>query len=152
MTKASVDLQTKNLASIFRGLYIRVASRLNVDPSYVSRIARGERKSEAVEAEIERETHKIIGQIKRKVKVNHKGSGRGWGITTAPGARVRVEEGSKLRDFLRTETLSSGLHVPQRKPLGHFGFKGEDGLQFPSHLQVLWPSQSPSQTEVRSRD
>jgi hypothetical protein len=99
MTKASVDLQTKNLASIFRGLYIRVAPRLNVDPSYVSRVARGERKSEAVEAEIERETHKIIGQIKRKVKVNHKGSGRGSGNyngTRRAGASRRGVKASRL--------------------------------------------------------
>jgi transcriptional regulator with XRE-family HTH domain len=35
--------------SLFRGIYNRVAKRLGVDPSYVSRVARGERKSEVVE-------------------------------------------------------------------------------------------------------
>lgn len=35
--------------TLFRGVYNRVAKRLGVDPSYVSRVARGERKSAAVE-------------------------------------------------------------------------------------------------------
>ena len=35
--------------SLFRGIYNRVAKRLGVDPSYVSRVARGERKSAVVE-------------------------------------------------------------------------------------------------------
>jgi hypothetical protein len=69
MTKASIELHPKNLASIFRGLYVRVASRLGVDPSYVSRVARGERQSDAVEAALERETHRII----KRLKMNHNG-------------------------------------------------------------------------------
>ncbi len=35
--------------SLFRGIYNRVAQRLGVDPSYVSRVARGERTSATVE-------------------------------------------------------------------------------------------------------
>jgi hypothetical protein len=69
MTKASIELHPKNLASIFRGLYVRVAARLGVDPSYVSRVARGERQSDAVEAALERETHQII----KNLKMNHNG-------------------------------------------------------------------------------
>jgi hypothetical protein len=76
MERKTVDLQTKNLASIFRGLYFRVARRLGVDPSYVSRVARGERKSEAVEAALESETRKIVSQIATKLKGNHNGTRR----------------------------------------------------------------------------
>ena len=36
------------LPSLCRGIYNRVAQKLGCDPSYVSRVARGERKSEAV--------------------------------------------------------------------------------------------------------
>jgi hypothetical protein len=36
------------LPSLCRGIYNRVAVKLGCDPSYVSRVARGERKSEAV--------------------------------------------------------------------------------------------------------
>jgi transcriptional regulator with XRE-family HTH domain len=41
--------------SIFRGLYQRVAAKLGVDPSYVSRVARGERQSAAVLAALQEE-------------------------------------------------------------------------------------------------
>src|SRR5271156_7010877 len=41
--------------SIFRGLYQRVAAKLGVDPSYVSRVARGERQSAQVLAAVQEE-------------------------------------------------------------------------------------------------
>src|SRR5271168_273480 len=45
--------------SIFRGLYQRVAAKLGVDPSYVSRVARGERQSAAVVAALQEEMEVI---------------------------------------------------------------------------------------------
>jgi len=45
--------------SIFRGLYQRVAAKLGVDPSYVSRVARGERQSAAVLAALKEEMDMI---------------------------------------------------------------------------------------------
>jgi len=45
-TKNTPDLQS--LPSLCRGLYNRVAQKLGCDPSYVSRVARGERNSEAI--------------------------------------------------------------------------------------------------------
>jgi hypothetical protein len=52
------------LASTIRGLYKRVADETSVDPSYVSRIARGERKSKIVEKALHREVHKILAAIR----------------------------------------------------------------------------------------
>src|ERR1700739_2493099 len=49
-----------HFASLFRGFYGRVARQLGLDPSYVSRVARGERQSEAIEAALEREMKRII--------------------------------------------------------------------------------------------
>jgi hypothetical protein len=40
---------------LFRGLYNRVAGKLGVDPSYVSRVARGERRSAPILAALEEE-------------------------------------------------------------------------------------------------
>ena len=48
------------LPSRFRGLYHRVAKRLGLDPSYVSRVARQERQSEAVSAELRKEVDRIL--------------------------------------------------------------------------------------------
>jgi len=61
-----------NLASLIRGLYGRVARQLKVDPSYVSRVARGERRSDVIEVSLERE----LGRIMNMVSANHNGAGR----------------------------------------------------------------------------
>ena len=61
-----------NLASLIRGLYGRVARQLKVDPSYVSRVARGERQSDVIEASLERELKRIM----LMVGTNHNGAGR----------------------------------------------------------------------------
>src|SRR6266478_9515774 len=53
-----------NLASLIRGLYGRVARQLRVDPSYVSRVARGERQSDDIEASLERELKRIMALMK----------------------------------------------------------------------------------------
>jgi hypothetical protein len=55
-----------NLASLIRGLYRRVAHQLELDPSYISRVARGERQSKIVESALRRELRKILGQIGKK--------------------------------------------------------------------------------------
>jgi hypothetical protein len=60
-----------NLASLIRGLYGRVARQLKVDPSYVSRVARGERQSRTIEASLERELRRIM----TLVKLGHDGRG-----------------------------------------------------------------------------
>jgi len=73
-----------HLASVLRGLYGRVARRLDVDPSYVSRVARGERQSAKIEAALEREMRQVLkfqtsngnGNGSRKRSANHNGSGR----------------------------------------------------------------------------
>jgi transcriptional regulator with XRE-family HTH domain len=47
--------------SEYRGLYNRVAKELGVDPSYVSRIARGERFNQEVEAALLKELERLHG-------------------------------------------------------------------------------------------
>ena len=49
-----------NLPSFYRGIYKRVASKLGCDPSYVSRVARGERVSDSVSRALQSElTHAV---------------------------------------------------------------------------------------------
>jgi DNA-binding transcriptional regulator YdaS (Cro superfamily) len=60
------------LASRMRGLYSRVAEMLGVDPSYVSRVARGERKSPAIEASLNREVSKLLTFAAPKAKAKKK--------------------------------------------------------------------------------
>jgi hypothetical protein len=54
------------IASLFRGLYSRVARQLGVDPSFVSRVARGERESEAVLALLTREIKSILDSVNHR--------------------------------------------------------------------------------------
>ena len=61
----SQALPSQALPSRFRGLYHRVAKRLGVDPSYVSRVARKERRSEAVSAELQKEVARILSASQR---------------------------------------------------------------------------------------
>lgn len=61
-----------NLASLIRGLYGRVARQIKVDPSYVSRVARGERQSPSIEAALEKELRHIMALVKS----THNGAGR----------------------------------------------------------------------------
>ena len=58
------------LAPKMRGLYCRVADKFGVSPSYVSRIARGERHSPEIEAFLNHEIQRILASVsKRKAKV-----------------------------------------------------------------------------------
>jgi hypothetical protein len=70
--KSNTSTIPYNLASLIRGLYGRVARQLKVDPSYVSRVARGERQSEDIEASLERELKRIMALM----KTNHNGNSR----------------------------------------------------------------------------
>lgn len=51
------------MVSLSRGLYSRVAHRVGCDVSYISRIARGERKSKVAEKALDREFRKVSALI-----------------------------------------------------------------------------------------
>jgi hypothetical protein len=74
-----------NLASLIRGLYGRVARNLKVDPSYVSRVARGERQSDVIEASLERELKRIMSLVGN----NHNGTGRTHAKRSRPVSRKK---------------------------------------------------------------
>jgi hypothetical protein len=86
MARAKIATSTTptNLASLIRGLYGRVAKQLKVDPSYVSRVARGERQSDVIEASLERELRRIMSMVKS----NHNGTGR----HSAKHSRVKAKK------------------------------------------------------------
>jgi hypothetical protein len=68
--KSNPSINRYDLASLVRGLYGRVARQLDLDPSYVSRVARGERQSGAIEAALEKEMSRIM----KSVRINHNGA------------------------------------------------------------------------------
>jgi hypothetical protein len=74
-----------NLASLIRGLYGRVARQLKVDPSYVSRVARGERQSDVIEASLERELKRIMSLVGS----SRNGTGRNHSKTARSGSKKK---------------------------------------------------------------
>lgn len=63
---ASLKDPPHDLASVIRGMYGRVARKLGLHPSYVSRVARSERRSKTVEDALRRELNQIVGSITRR--------------------------------------------------------------------------------------
>jgi hypothetical protein len=74
--------------ALYRGLYMRVAKNLGVDPSYVSRVARGERNSIQVENALRQEILEISRKLGR----------RGAASAIAPGGNAG---GKRLKSFVR---------------------------------------------------
>ena len=70
--KITFDQIPRHLASLVRGLYARVGRKLCVDPSYVSRVARGKRQSAVIDRALRDELKRIARQILKL----HRESGR----------------------------------------------------------------------------
>jgi hypothetical protein len=64
MNRDKLDSITHSLEalSVFRGIYKRVAVLLDVDPSYVSRVARGERNAPFVTDALRQEIQRALGK------------------------------------------------------------------------------------------
>jgi hypothetical protein len=63
--KQSATAQCARAVSLFRGLYGRVAHNLGVDVSYISRIARGQRKSKVGERALAREFNRVVAAMRK---------------------------------------------------------------------------------------
>ena len=94
------------IASLFRGLYSRVARQLGLDPSFVSRVARGERESEAVLTVLTREIKSILDSVNHRDGTSSvKGGQTRSPSTVADGARAR--NGRSSRETKSTNRRSS---------------------------------------------
>lgn len=78
--------QPQALPSQFRGIYHRVAKRLGVDPSYVSRVARHERQSDVVSAELKKEVDQIL-MASRTILIESVAAQLGLALTFCKQAR-----------------------------------------------------------------
>jgi hypothetical protein len=57
-------MNSLQVITVFRGIYRRVAKRLDIDPSYVSRIARGERRAAFVTEALQKEIRRAMGKAR----------------------------------------------------------------------------------------
>lgn len=91
----SSDLVALSPQTLYRGLYVRIAKKLGVDPSYVSRVARGERVSPDVEQALAHE----IGQISKKLTSSR-----------AENSRNRLERSQRLGSLVKQQRKSLQQH------------------------------------------
>jgi transcriptional regulator with XRE-family HTH domain len=98
--------------TLYRGLYIRIARRLEIDPSYVSRVARGERNSKTVEHAIRQE----IDHINYKLNASSLGFSAKLARTSAARKRLRFFV-NRHRRSLRAEWLQYCKTDPNLKRL-----------------------------------
>jgi transcriptional regulator with XRE-family HTH domain len=63
ITNVNPGLQSPQ--TLYRGLYVRIARKLGVDPSYVSRVARGDRRSSEIESALREALDEINLQLGR---------------------------------------------------------------------------------------
>ena len=78
-----------SLPSLFRGLYSRVARKLRIDPSYMSRVARGERESEAIARALEVEIRRVSMLASRDGHSQASGNNRSSVRNKGKRAKVR---------------------------------------------------------------
>src|ERR1700723_3233798 len=79
MNRDKSDTTTHSLEALanFRGIFKRVALQLDVDPSYVSRVARGERHAPYVSEALRKEIQRVLGKagLHNGDGHNHDGAG-----------------------------------------------------------------------------
>jgi len=64
-TSTNVNPGIQSPQTLYRGLYIRIARKLGVDPSYVSRVARGARRSSQIESALRQALAEIDQKLGR---------------------------------------------------------------------------------------
>jgi len=97
---------------LYRGLYVRIARKLDVDPSYVSRVARGDRRSRQIENALSQELERISSRLGRS---NNRGAQ--VGMRQANSSRRLENLMGQNRPRIRKEWLRHSKANPQLRAL-----------------------------------
>jgi hypothetical protein len=92
-SNTNLDSKIQSPQTLYRGLYVRIARKLNVDPSYVSRVARGDRRSSEIETALRQAQEEINQQL-------------GRGSSAAENRLSRSAGGAKRLKMLVTQNRS----------------------------------------------
>jgi transcriptional regulator with XRE-family HTH domain len=92
--------------TLYRGLYVRIARKLGVDASYVSRVARGDRRSSEVEGALRQALAEIDQQLGRGSSA---ASGRSRPVNSAKRLNILVKQN---RDHIREQWLAHSQADP----------------------------------------
>jgi hypothetical protein len=87
MNRDKSDTTTHSLEALanFRGIFKRVALQLDVDPSYVSRVARGERHAPYISEALRKEIQRVLGKAGLHNGNGHNHDGAGHNHDQAQG-------------------------------------------------------------------
>jgi hypothetical protein len=112
MNRDKSDNTTPPLAalSVFRGIYKRVAVQLDIDPSYVSRVARGERNAPFVSEALRKEIRRVLGTAGL-----HNGNGNGNGNAAPHENHTPIGDKQVGRKQRKTPTQKSASAGRRRK-------------------------------------
>ncbi len=131
--------------TLYRGLYVRVAKRLGVDPSYVSRVARGERYSRQVENALHHEIRRNKARrLRFFVKRNRSQIRQDWLLHSQADPKLRgikisaqrrtspvlplVEEALKVMKFTPKEIAT----LPMKAAVEHGRLRRAQGYTAPA--------------------
>jgi hypothetical protein len=104
---------------LYRGLYVRIARKLCVDPSYVSRVARGERRSRTIESALQEELQTINQQLGRRSSASGRSSARAGGSVNRLKTLMRRNRSHVRKQWLRHSQADPNLRkikiAPQKR-------------------------------------
>ncbi len=102
-----VNLRKQSPQMLYRGLYVRIARKLGVDASYVSRVARGDRRSPEVESALHQALAEIDQQLGRSSSAIEKNTER-----KASSARRLKELVKQNRSLIQKQWLTHSQADP----------------------------------------
>src|SRR5579872_58087 len=102
-----VNLRKQSPQMLYRGLYVRIARKLGVDASYVSRVARGDRRSPEVESALHQALAEIDQQLGRSSSAAEKSTER-----KASSARRLKELVKQNRSLIQKQWLTHSQADP----------------------------------------
>ena len=106
-SNTNTNLEKQSPQTLYRGLYVRIARKLGVDASYVSRVARGDRRSSEVEGALRQALDEIDQQLGRGSFGTE--SGRSRPASAAKRLNILMKQN---RDRIRKEWLTHSQADP----------------------------------------
>ena len=104
--------------NLYRGLYVRVARKLSVDPSYVSRVARGDRRSNEIENALRDALEEITQRLRKRLPAGGNRASRSSGTPKRLTTLMEQNRNRLQKQWLAHSQTDSNLRkvrIPAQK-------------------------------------